>query len=55
MQTITKREPKSPEDMESVLLLRGRKRVVAERGQTEARNEVAPLQCFLNNFQRPTS
>lgn len=45
----------SPEDLESVLLLRGRKRVVAERGQTEARNEVAPLQCFLNNFQRPTS
>lgn len=54
MQTITKRSQMSTEDMECVRVLRGRKRVVVEGG-AEARNEVAPLQRFLNNFQRPTS
>lgn len=46
----------SPEDVKCVLALRGRKRAgVAEWGQTEARNEVVPLQRFLYDFQRPTS
>lgn len=51
----------TPGDMECVLVLRGRKTVAAEGkrggglGQTEARNRVAPLQSFLNSFQRLTS
>ncbi len=45
----------SPENMECVLVLRGRKRVVAGGVHTEARNGVATLQHFLNDFQRPTS
>lgn len=45
----------SPENMKCVLVLRGRKRVVVEWGQTEARNEIVPLQYFLEDFPRPTS
>lgn len=38
--------------MKCVPLLRGRKKVVAEWGEIEARNEVVPLQRFLDDFQR---
>lgn len=44
----------SPEKKRCVLVLRGRKRVVADGRQTEARNEVAPLEHFLNDLQRPS-
>lgn len=42
--------------MKHVLVLRGRKRVVAEcgawwEGELQARNEVVPQERFLNDFQ----
>lgn len=55
--TITKNvAPVSPEDMKCILLLRGRKKVVAGmEGVGGQRNGVSGLHCFFNSFQPPES